>query len=126
VGVPLVVRLLVDGPEHELSLPTDAALDLRWLHRGGDPAADPALLPDAVRESPFLRGRVHAFAHGEAGEIREVRRHLLGERAVPRVGVSVSAYWRRFMTDEAGREVKANFNAEMKPTWLEATEGGTP
>jgi NADPH-dependent ferric siderophore reductase len=112
-GTPLVVRLVVDGPEHEVPLDTDAALDLQWLHRKGEPA-DQDLLPDAVRDLAFPRGRVHAFVHGEAGEIRQVRRHLLGERGVPRADVSVSAYWRRFMTDEDWRRVKKQFNAEME------------
>ena len=112
VGVPLVVRLVCDGPGHELPIETDALLDLVWLHRTGE-GDDADLLVDAVRDLPFLRGRVHAFVHGEAGEIRAVRRHLLAERAVPRADVSVSAYWRRFMSDEAWRQVKAAFNAEM-------------
>lgn len=112
-GTPLVVQLVVDGPEHEVPLATDAALDLQWLHRQDDPS-DEDLLPDAVRSLAFPRGRVHAFVHGEAGEIRQVRRHLLGERGVPRADVSVSAYWRRFMTDEDWRKVKKQFNAEME------------
>jgi NADPH-dependent ferric siderophore reductase len=112
-AVPLVVRLLCDGPEHEVPLATYAALDVRWLHRTGD-EDDADLLAQAVRDLPFLRGRVHAFVHGEAGEIRDVRRHLLGEREVPREDVSVSAYWRRFMTDEAWRQVKRDFNAAME------------
>ena len=112
-GVPLVVRLLCDGPEHELPIQTDALLDLVWVHRAGD-EGDADLLVRAVRELPFLRGRVHAFVHGEAGEIRDVRRHLLAEREIPRADVSVSAYWRRFMTDEDWRQVKAAFNAEME------------
>jgi len=112
-GVPLVVRLVCDGPGHELPIETDALLDLVWLHRTGEDE-DAALLIDAVRELPFLRGRVHAFVHGEAGEIRAVRRHLLGERALSRTDVSVSAYWRRLMTDEAWRQVKASFNAQME------------
>ena len=112
-GVPLVVRLLCDGPDHELPLDTYAALDVRWLHRsGGDGDAD--LLAQSVRDLPFLRGRVHAFVHGEAGEVRAVRRHLLAERQVPREQVSVSAYWRRFMDDEAWRQVKRDFNAAME------------
>ncbi len=112
-GVPLVVRLVCDGPDHELPLHTDAALDVQWLHRSGDDG-DADLLVRAVRDLPFLRGRVHAFVHGEAGEIRDVRRHVLGERQVPRAHVSVSAYWRRFMTDEAWRQVKRDFNAAME------------
>lgn len=112
-GVPLVVRLVCDGPDHEVPIETDAALDLVWLHRTGG-VDDDQLLLRSVRDLPFLRGRVQAFVHGEAGEIRAVRRHLLGERAVPRADVSVSAYWRRTMTDEAWRQVKAAFNAEME------------
>ena len=111
-GVPLVVRVVCDGSDHEQPFATDALLDLVWLHRTGE-ADDADLLIDAVRELPFLRGRVHVFVHGEAGEIRDVRRHLLAQRGVPRGDVSVSAYWRRFMTDEAWRQVKAAFNAEM-------------
>jgi NADPH-dependent ferric siderophore reductase len=112
-GAPVVVRLLCDGPEHELALRTGGALDLGWLHRAGAPE-DADLLPAAVRELSFPPGRVHAFVHGEAGETRAVRRHLLAERGVARTDLSASAYWRRHMSDEAWREVKAAFNAEME------------
>ena len=86
---------------------------MRWLHRSGHPG-DGALLVDAVRALDFPEGRVHGFVHGEAGEVREVRRHLLGEREVPRADLSVSGYWRRTMTDEAWRRVKRDWNAEVE------------
>ncbi|MGF1646024.1 MAG: siderophore-interacting protein [Kineosporiaceae bacterium] len=112
-GAPTVVRLVCDGPEDELALASPGALDVVWLHRRG--ADDPVgLLPQAVRDMPFLRGPVHAFVHGEAGEVRDVRRHLLGERGVDRALLSASGYWRRTMTDEAWRRVKAAWNAEVE------------
>jgi NADPH-dependent ferric siderophore reductase len=112
-GDRVLAVLLCDGPEHELALETAAALDVRWVHRAGDPG-DGALLVDAVRALDFPEGRVHGFVHGEAGEVREVRRHLLAERRVPRADLSVSGYWRRTMTDEAWRKVKRDWNAEVE------------
>ncbi len=62
----------------------------------------------------FPTGRVHAFVHGEADEVRELRKHLLGERGLDRADMSCSPYWRRTMTDEAWREVKRDFVAAME------------
>ena len=57
---------------------------------------------------------MHAFVHGEATEIREIRRHLLVDRGLPRHDMSCSPYWRRDMTDEAWREVKRDFVSAME------------
>lgn len=111
-GAPTVVRVVVDGPDHELPLDTEGALDLRWLHRTGEPA-DADLLAHEVRSLPARPGRVHAFVHGEAAEVRQVRRHLLGDRGVAPADLSCSPYWRRRFTDEAWREVKQAWNAEV-------------
>jgi NADPH-dependent ferric siderophore reductase len=67
-----------------------------------------------VRDLTFPRGRVHAFIHGEAGEIREIRRHLLLERGLTRADMSCSPYWRRDMTDEAWRLIKRDFVTAME------------
>jgi NADPH-dependent ferric siderophore reductase len=107
-----VVRLVCDGPEHEIELHSPGDLDVVWTHRSGGPG-DVSLLAEAVRAVPFPRGRVHAFVHGEAEEVREVRRYLLGERGLTRQDMSCSPYWRRTMTDEAWREVKRDFVAAM-------------
>ena len=111
-GALTVVRLICDGPEHEVELTTRGALDLQWLHRsGGDDDVD--LLVESVRELAFPRGRVHAFVHGEADEVRALRRHLLADRGVGRADMSCSPYWRRTMNDEAWRRVKRDFVAAM-------------
>jgi NADPH-dependent ferric siderophore reductase len=112
-GARAVVRLVCDGPEHELPLSSPAHVDVAWLHRTGA-TDDRDLLPAAVRDLVLPRGRVHAFIHGEAGEIREIRRHILLDRGLARSDMSCSPYWRRSMSDEAWRQVKAEFVAAME------------
>ena len=111
-GRRVVVRMVCDGPEHEIELSCPGDLDLAWLHRTGTDDAD--LLPRAVAALDFPAGRVHAFVHGEADEIRAVRRHLLAERGLARSDMSCSPYWRRTMTDEAWRRVKRDYVAQME------------
>ncbi|WP_166389778.1 siderophore-interacting protein [Nocardioides ochotonae] len=111
-GRPVVVRLVCDDAAHEIPLSTPGQLDLHWLHRRG--AADPGrLLLDAVAALALPAGRPDAFVHGEADEIRGLRRHLLLDRGLERSAMSCSPYWRRTMTDEAWRQVKADFVASM-------------
>lgn len=111
-GRRAVVRLVCDGPEHEVDLACPGELDLVWLHRTGT-AGDADLLVDAIAELDFPDGRVHAFVHGEADEIRAIRRHLLTERGLTRADMSCSPYWRRTMTDEAWRRIKRDYVAAM-------------
>jgi NADPH-dependent ferric siderophore reductase len=109
----VVARLVCDGPEYEIPLSCPGDLDLAWSHRAGRPA-DGDLLAAAVRSAQFPPGRAHAFVHGEAEEIREIRRHLLGDRGLTRKQMSCSPYWRRTMTDEAWRRVKRDFVSAME------------
>ena len=107
-GVALVV---VDRPENEIPIERPAAVDVRWLHRCT--AADPeALLLDEVRHLDWPDGGVDVFVHGEAAEVRAVRRYLVG-RGVDRTTASISPYWRRGQTDEAWREIKRQWLAEQ-------------
>jgi NADPH-dependent ferric siderophore reductase len=111
-GATAVVRLLCDGPDHQLELTCPGRLDLEWLHRTG--TDDGELLVSSLRALTFPPGTVHAFVHGEADEIRGIRRHLLTERGLTRQQMSCSPYWRRQMTDEAWREIKRDFVATME------------
>jgi NADPH-dependent ferric siderophore reductase len=109
-GVPTLVVAVVDGPDHELALDCPGDLKVRWVHRRSD--GHDGLLA-AVEATDFPAGTVDVFVHGEAGEVRTVRRHLLADRGIPK-GTSISPYWRRNFTDEAWREVKAAWVAEMR------------
>jgi NADPH-dependent ferric siderophore reductase len=111
-GATAVVRMVCDGHDHELDLPTATDVDVEWLHRSGTPD-DAGRLATAVRQLAFPAGRVHAFVHGEAEEIRAIRRHLLVDRGLTRQDMSCSPYWRRTMTDEAWRRIKKDFVAAM-------------
>jgi len=118
-----VVRVLCDGPGYELDLACPGSLDVAWVHRLGD-GRDDELLAEAVRDIPFPRGRVHAFVHGEALAIREIRRHLLVDRGLSRSDMSCSPYWRRDMTDEAWRKVKKEFVKAMDAEAADQTDAG--
>ncbi|WP_426245071.1 siderophore-interacting protein [Nocardioides sp. LHG3406-4] len=112
-GTRALVRLVCDGPAHEVELRSEAEVDLLWLHRAGMPS-DEELLVSALRTAAFPEGRVQAFVHGEAAEIREIRKHLLVDRGLARADMSCSPYWRREMTDEDWRQVKRDFVAAME------------
>ncbi|HJQ47877.1 MAG TPA: siderophore-interacting protein [Amycolatopsis sp.] len=92
----------VADASEEQPLDTKADARIRWVHRcaGGDLVA-------AVRSLEFPAGTVQAFVHGEAGFVRELRRHLLDERGVRKDLLSISGYWRRGRTDEEWRVEKA-------------------
>lgn len=109
-----VAVLLVDGPDHEVGLGTRDGVEVVWLHRDALTGDAGQALVDAVAALTRSFAGVHAFVHGEAVETRAVRRHLLGERGVPREALSVSPYWRRTMTDERWREVKRDWLAEVE------------
>jgi NADPH-dependent ferric siderophore reductase len=112
-GRKVVVLLVCDDADHEVPLETAGDLDLRWLHRAG--SSEPAgLLLAELERLELPSGQVHAFVHGEAEEIRGIRRHLLADRGLSRAVMSCSPYWRRTMTDEAWRAVKADFVAAME------------
>jgi NADPH-dependent ferric siderophore reductase len=82
-----------------------------WLHRHGRRVGE--LLVPAVRDLEFPPGEVHAFVHGEAGFVRELRRHLRIEREVPLDRLSISGYWRLGSDDEGWRATKADWNREV-------------
>lgn len=112
-GRPVLAALVVEGANCHLDLDCPGALDVTWVHRAADPG-NPDQLLHAVEGLRFPAGRPHVFVHGEAGEVRAVRRHLLAERGLPKDGASISPYWRRDHTDERWREVKASWLAESE------------
>jgi hypothetical protein len=57
---------------------------------------------------------VHAFVHGEAGFVKELRKLLRIERGLPREQLSISGYWRYGADDEAWRAAKRQWNREVE------------
>ncbi|MEV4831203.1 siderophore-interacting protein [Micromonospora sp. CA-248260] len=111
-GAPAVVLVEIADPADEQSLPSPGAVALTWLHRAGRPVGE--ALVAAVRELEFPPGRVHAFVHGEATFVKELRRLLRVERNVPRADLSISGYWRQGMDDEGWRSTKPDWNRQVE------------
>ncbi|MER7913907.1 siderophore-interacting protein [Streptomyces sp. NPDC096068] len=102
---------IADAAE-EQKLETEAGIDVTWLHRGDRPVGE--ALVEAVRALDFPAGDVHAFVHGEAGFVKELRRHLRLDREVPRERLSISGYWRLGKSDEAWRAIKREWNDQVE------------
>ncbi|WP_433686941.1 siderophore-interacting protein [Micromonospora carbonacea] len=118
-GAPARVFLEVADAGEEQPLPSKGDVELTWLHRGDRPVGE--ALVAAVRALDFPPGDVHAFVHGEATFVRELRRLLRVERGVPRGWLSISGYWRRGMDDEGWRSTKPDWNRQV-----EADEAAAP
>ncbi|MFF9769411.1 siderophore-interacting protein [Streptomyces sp. NPDC053086] len=107
----------VSGPEEEQKI--DTAVQVVWLHRGDRPVGE--ALVEAVRELEFPAGRMHAFVHGEAGFVKELRRLLRVELQVPREDLSISGYWRLGHNEDGWQASKRDWNAR-----IEAEQEGDP
>lgn len=102
----------VHDPQDELHLAAPDGVQVRWVHSGlGVPGV---ALVEAVLALPPLPGPVSAFLHGEAGAVRELRRHLRTDRGVTRDQLSVSGYWRLGTDDEGWRAGKRAWLADIE------------
>lgn len=102
----------VHGPDDEITLTAPAGVTVRWVHQGIAVAG--LGLVEAVRDLPWPAGRVHAFVHGEAGAVKELRHVLRVERSLPRDQLSISGYWRLGADDEGWRAVKRDWNQSIE------------
>lgn len=75
----------------------EQSLPVRWLHRDGAPHG--AKLLDAVRGAALEPGAA-AWLAGEAGMVRALRRHLVGERGLDKSAIEFTGYWRRTLTQD--------------------------
>ncbi|MEV7566695.1 siderophore-interacting protein [Streptomyces tanashiensis] len=111
-GARAQVLVEVSDAAEEQKLATATGIDVTWLHRGDRPVG--ALLVEAVTALEFPAGEAHAFVHGEAGFVKELRRHLRLDRGVARERLSISGYWRLGKSDEAWRAIKREWNDQVE------------
>ncbi|AKZ54727.1 hypothetical protein SAM23877_1678 [Streptomyces ambofaciens ATCC 23877] len=100
----------VDGPQEEQKIDSD--VEVVWLHRGDRPVGQ--ALVEAVRGLDFPEGRVHAFVHGEAACVKELRKLLRVERGIPREDLSISGYWRLGHNEDGWQASKRDWNARIE------------
>ncbi len=102
------VFALVERPGCEIEFPSTASVTVTWLYRDG--AAQPGIeLLNALESTSFPAGTFDVFVHGEAAEVRAIRRYLVEERQIAPLAASISPYWRRDQSDEDWRKVKRQF-----------------
>jgi len=102
----------VHGPGDELPLEGPAGVTLTWLHRGAGELG--SRLVEAVTTWPVPEGEGQWFVHGEAGVIKQLRRHLRVGLGLPLSQLSISGYWRLGVDDEGWRAVKRDWNQEVE------------
>ncbi|MEU0697899.1 siderophore-interacting protein [Streptomyces niveus] len=95
-------RVWLDVPygADRMELPTAADTTVHWLAHDED--APSAL--DAVRAAELPGASPYAWLAGEAGTVKELRRHLVRERGLDRRNVTFVGYWRRGLSEEQLRE----------------------
>lgn len=118
--IPAIARLLDELPKdaraqvfievaehaHRLELRDLPGVEVTWLVREGAEAGTTTLLVDAVRDTTWWDGRPFAWIAGERTAVRDLRRHLVEDRGLPKGDIEFTGYWRRgevvaLETDEA-------------------------
>ncbi|GAB7107210.1 siderophore-interacting protein [Streptomyces phaeofaciens JCM 4814] len=117
-GTPAHAFIEVEGPDEEQKIDSDVTVT--WLHRGERPVGE--MLVEAVRALEFPEGRVHAFVHGEAAAVKDLRRMLRVELQIPREDLSISGYWRLGHNEDGWQAAKREWNARVE----EEQEGAAP
>ncbi|UQU67939.1 siderophore-interacting protein [Couchioplanes caeruleus] len=98
------------GEEQKLETAADA--EITWLHRGGRPVGE--ALVTAVQALPWPDDDVHAFVHGEATFVKELRRLLRVEKRIPPARLSISGYWRRGLNEDGWQSTKREWNQQIE------------
>jgi NADPH-dependent ferric siderophore reductase len=112
-GAPALVFVEVAGPEEEQTdLVLGETVELVWVHRAGQ--APGVAVAAAVRSARLPAGTGHAFVHGEAGLVRELRLHLRTEPGLAPEFTSISGYWRLGRTEDRWQAEKRNWTAEVE------------
>ncbi|RCS61181.1 siderophore-interacting protein [Microbacterium sp. JB110] len=108
-ALPAMARLLEEMPEdtraqvfieiaeeeHRQELRELPGVEVTWLVRDGAEAGTSTLLIDAVRNCGWWEGRPFAWVAGEQTAVRNIRRHLVEDRGVPKEDIEFTGYWRR-------------------------------
>ncbi|MDQ1645293.1 MAG: hypothetical protein QOJ50_1477 [Cryptosporangiaceae bacterium] len=110
-AVALAFLEVADSAE-ELKLDAPRGAEIRWLHRGDRPIGE--ALAEAVIAAEFPAGQVHAFVHGEAHFVKELRRHLRQDRGIGREQLSISGYWRQGFDENGWQSSKRDWNTAIE------------
>lgn len=86
-------------------LVTAADAEITWLVRDAGVVEGSPMALDALRTAQFPPAeRPYAWIAGESGSMKQLRRHLVGERGIDRRRVTFVGYWRQGLSEEQLRE----------------------
>lgn len=108
-AIPAIARMLEELPEgtraqvfievaegeHRQELRDARGIEVTWLVRDGAEAGTTTRLVDAVRNCDWWEGRPFAWVAGEQATVRDIRRHLVEDRGLPKESIEFIGYWRR-------------------------------
>ncbi|MEU9731873.1 siderophore-interacting protein [Streptomyces sp. NPDC048002] len=80
---------------HRQGLRELPGVEVTWLIRTGAAAGTVSLLTESVRAAQWWPGQAFAWLAGEHTAVRDIRRHLVEDRAVPKEDIDFAGYWRR-------------------------------
>jgi NADPH-dependent ferric siderophore reductase len=106
------VFLEVTEQAEEQKLTAPGGAQITWLHRGARRIGD--ALAEAVAALDFPAGTPQAFVHGEAGFVRELRRMLRVDHAIPLERLSISGYWRTGHNEDGWQAAKRDWNRQVE------------
>src|SRR5690606_25869720 len=90
-----LIYIEVSDEREEVPLETKASARVTWLHRHGRTWKVPGeLLAQEIRSADLPGGLGAVWIGCEAGQMREIRKHLLYERRFPRKALCTRGYWR--------------------------------
>lgn len=94
----LVVALEVigEGEERRMGL---GGREAQWLYRGDDARQAGMAIEQFVRQLELPGGRGYAWVACEAGAMRRIRRHLIGDRGIPPEHLVTRGYWKLGVAD---------------------------
>ena len=102
----------VENAEEEQKLEAPETAVVTWLHREGAPVG--VKLVAAVTDLEFPAGTPHVFVHGEATFVKELRRLLRVQKALPLDRLSISGYWRLGHDEDGWQSSKREWNRQVE------------
>ncbi len=97
---PVQVFVEVAVPEARLALPDRPGTEVGWLDL--PPGAPPGATLEAAVQGVDIAPGTRVWAAGEAAAVQRIRRHLFGERGLPRPQATVRGYWKHGRAGDAG------------------------
>ncbi|WP_216586194.1 SIP domain-containing protein [Streptomyces brasiliscabiei] len=87
------IEIAEDAHRQELREPP--GVDVTWLVRPDATTGTVSPLTEAVRGARWWSGQAFVWLAGEHKAVRDIRRHLVEDRGVPKEDIDFAGYWRR-------------------------------